>query len=154
MTSEQNRTVQIPIHAQDIEGLVSISLTVSYNSNVLTFQGARSGDLTNGWSIVSNSDTANTLRISAASPGTISRGVGSLLWLDFLVKGAANTNSALTVTAAALNNGLIPTSHSNGTLTVKMLSTLTGTIQFWKNNLPVPGVELPSYGQQDLHRTK
>ena len=51
------KTVTVPVNAANLKGLLSADLTITFNSSVLSIQSVKTGSLTPGWTLVSNTGT-------------------------------------------------------------------------------------------------
>ena len=138
----QNQIITLPINAANVQGLASASLTLSYDPAVLTIQGATTGSLIPGWTLVSNAATAGQARLSMSSSGGTVTGAGILANVEFKVIGGPGSTSSLTLSAVSLNDGAIPAETSSGTFTVDQVYAIRGTVSYWNANRPVPGIDL------------
>jgi subtilisin family serine protease len=136
----QQTIVAVPINAANLIGVAAASLTVTFDPTVLRARGARAADLSPGWYIVANTNSAGQIRISMASPGNTSNGSGILAYLDFDVIGAPNSSTALAIASILLNDGAVPVQTANGSFTVNRVFNVSGSARYWQGNVPVPGV--------------
>lgn len=151
--ADSGSTVQIPIQATAIGGLMAVSLTVSYDSDKATLRNVTAGTLTGGWSTISNTVSSGRVQISMANPGTPAQGDGSLALLHFQVTGSPGQTSPLSIVGVSLNDGTIPTTTTAGSLIVDSLSTLAGQVGYWTESRPVPGVGLSLTGTNSRSAT-
>jgi hypothetical protein len=143
---EQHAIVQIPINAANVQGLAAADIKVTFDPAVLSARGVHTGSLTPGWSITPNTATAGEIRLAMASPGGTVTGAGTLVLLEFEVVGAAGSSSPLTLASASLNAGAIPIDLANGTFAVANAYSIAGSVRFWQDSSPVPGVQLTLAG--------
>ena len=136
----------VPINAANVQGLAAADIKVTFDPAVLSARGAHTGSLTPGWSLAPNTATAGEIRLALASPGGTVTGAGTLALLEFEVVGAAGSSSPLTLASAALNAGAIPTDLANGSFAVANAYSVAGTVRFWQDSSPVPGVQLTLAG--------
>ena len=134
-----------------MQGLAAADIKVTFNSAVLSARGAHTGSLTPGWSLTPNTATAGEIRLAMASPGGTVTGAGTLALLEFEVVGAAGSSSPLTLASASLNAGAIPVDLANGSFAVATAYSVAGTVRFWQDSSPVPGVQLTLAGATALH---
>jgi len=143
----QHDVVQVPIHAASIQGLAAADLTVTFDSNVLNAQGAGTGNLTPGWSLAANTDTAGQIRLSMASPGGTVSGSGVLANLQFEVIGSPGNTSTLHFATISLNDGAIATETADGSFSVDLVYDVAGTVHFWNGGV-VPDTLLSLQGDR------
>ncbi|MCL4830786.1 MAG: IPT/TIG domain-containing protein [Caldilineaceae bacterium] len=151
--ADSGSTVQIPVQATGIGGLMAVSLTVSYDSGKATLRNVTAGTLTGGWSTISNTVSSGRVQISMANPGAPAQGDGSLALLHFQVTGSPGQTSPLSIVGVSLNDGTIPTTTTAGSLIVDSLSTLAGQVGYWTESRPVPGVGLSLTGTNSRSAT-
>jgi len=144
----QHDTVQVPVNAVNVRGLVAASLTVTFDSAVLRGLNVRAGTLTSGWTLVPNTATAGQILVSMASNGGGVSGSGSLAWLEFEVLGAPGSTSALHFTRATFNGGAIPRETTDGSFAVALAYQVAGRTTFWKDGSAVSGVTLTLTGNR------
>jgi len=144
----QHDIVQIPLNADNINGLAAADLTVAFDAGVLSPRGARTGTLTPGWSLAANTGTAGQVQVSLASPGGASSGSGSLALLEFEAIGAPGVTTTLRIAAASLNDGAIPVQKTDGVFTVGQVYRVAGATRFWNGGAGVPAVTLTLDGDR------
>ncbi|MEO2005210.1 MAG: cohesin domain-containing protein, partial [Candidatus Poribacteria bacterium] len=124
-------SVTIPVQITDTTGLVvtGLSLGITYDAAALTPTGATpaaAGALVPvGWSVEQNVPAAGLLQVSLAGGfGDPLVGAGVLLDVTFDVAAGATAGatSALTLSQADLNEGVVSSSHIAGTFTVLSLT--------------------------------
>lgn len=145
LTGGQGQLVQVPINAANVQGMLSAALTLSFDPAILSIQGATTGSLTSGWTMVVNSGVAGQVTLSMSSAGAVA-GSGVLANLEFEVIGGPNTSSALTLSGVLLNDGAIPVEAGNGSFTVDAVYDLTGTLSYWNGGRAVPDIHLELSG--------
>jgi hypothetical protein len=121
-------TVSVPIETTDPTGLLlrSVSLTLSYDPLMLTpITGNTTLDVLvldpGEWSVEQNVASAGEWNISmAADPAFAPAAAGTLVTVDFAVSNDAlnGDTSAVSLTRADLNEGLVPSASVAGTITV------------------------------------
>ncbi len=125
MTSLTNVPVTIPITTTELAGahVLSADLTLTYNTSVLntaTFS-ATAGTVSAGSTVTVDASTPGTLIVSVSrAPGLGEfSGTGTIVNITADVIGTIGASTPLTLTNVKLNNGLIPASGTNGSLTVR-----------------------------------
>lgn len=143
--------VTVPLSAGNVAGMGSAAVTISFNASILTPRAARTGTLTPGWTIVTNTSTPGQVRIAMVSGGgtTTAQG-GTLAFIDFEVIGGPGTSTPLQLTSVSLNDGLIPVDAADGTFTVAQVYSVAGLITFWNGGAVVPGVNLRLVGDREF----
>jgi subtilisin family serine protease len=141
LTGGQGLLVQVPINIANVQGMLSAALTLSFDPAVLRIQGATTGSLTPGWTLVANTGVAGQVTLSMSSAGTV-MGAGVLASLEFEVIGPPEASSPLTLSGVVLNDGAIPAETTNGSLTVDSVYSLSGSVQYWNASRPVPAIDL------------
>jgi PKD repeat protein/subtilisin family serine protease len=144
----QHDIVQVPVNAANVQGLAAASLTVAFDSTVLSARDASTGNLTPGWSLAANTSTPGQIRISMASPGGTVTGSGVLAYLEFEVVGSPGASTALQLTSVSLNDGAIPVETADGSFQVNLVYDVAGTVRFWNGGAGVPGVLLTLEGDR------
>ena len=147
-TGGQNAIVHIPVNVANLDGLAAASLTVSFDSSVLSAQGGSTGNLNPGWSVQANTGTAGEVQLSMASPGGTISGDGSLASLTFEVVGSPGDSTTLQLTSVSLNDGAIPTETADGSFNVDLVYDIAGTVQFWNGGEGIPDVLLTLDGDR------
>jgi subtilisin family serine protease len=147
-TGGQNTIVQIPINSANIQGLAAADIQVTFTSSVLTGRTARTGSLTAGWSLVSNTNTPGQINISMASPGGTVSGAGTLAVLEFSVVGAPGASSPLDIVTASLNGGAIPVQLTDGVFQVNQVYQIAGAVSYWNGAVAIPGTLLSLNGDR------
>lgn len=144
----QHAIVQIPIFMANVEGLAAASLTIGFDENLVQALAAETGSLTPDWMLVTNTNTPGEIRLSMASTeGTVS-GAGSLAVLHFELIGAPGEVSSMVFDSISLNDGELEVDSFNGSLSVEMVYTISGVIDFWSGGV-VPSTTLSLSGSQD-----
>jgi hypothetical protein len=141
LTGGQGLLVQVPINIANVQGMLSAALSLSFDPAVLRIQGATTGSLTPGWTLVANTGIAGQVTLSMSSAGTV-MGAGVLANLEFEVIGPPEASSPLTLSGVVLNDGAIPAETTNGSLTVDSVYSLSGSVQYWNASRPVPAIDL------------
>ncbi|MFP4440113.1 MAG: C1 family peptidase [Chloroflexaceae bacterium] len=137
-------TIQVPIDASDVQGLLAADLTITYDSAVLSTQSVNTGSLTSGWIQQANTATPGQVVISMA--GTLpASGDGTLATIEFLITGQPGDTSPLQFTNVLLNDGAMNATTTDGFVTVNALS-LSGVVRFWNTNSTVSGVSITLSG--------
>ena len=136
----QHSIVSVPINAANMNGAAAASLTVTFDPAVVQASAALLGSLTPGWIIAVNTNTVGQIRISMASPGPTSSGAGVLAYLNFVVVGAPDSTTALTVASISINDGAVQVQAANGSFTVNRVFNVGGTVTYWNGSVAVPGV--------------
>ncbi len=125
MTSLTNVPVTIPITTTELAGahVLSADLTLTYNTSILnsTTISAAVGDVSAGSTVTVDSSTPGTLIVSVSrAPGLGEfSGTGTIVNITADVIGTIGSSTPLTLSNVKLNNGLIPASGTNGSLTVR-----------------------------------
>jgi|GEM_PF-1373133 len=137
-------TIQVPIDASDVQGLLATDMMITYDSAVLAAQSVSTGSLTSGWIQQANTTTPGQVVISMAGALPAS-GNGTLATIDFLITGQAGDTSPLQFASVLLNDGAMNATTTDGFVTVNALS-LSGAIRFWNTNSAVSGVSVTLSG--------
>ena len=146
-TAGQNSTVQVPISAATIQGMLSAEISVTYDSAILRAKGASTGSLTAGWALAPNIQTPGLVRLGMANATSVT-GAGTLAVLEFEVLGAPGSSTSLGLASVRLNNGAIPLTTSDGTLNVQMVYSISGGATHWKSGAVIPGVQMQATGDR------
>lgn len=131
----QGGSAELAISAANVKGLVAADLTLSFGSTILRGVSARTGNLTPGWALTTNTATPGQVRLSFVSTGGAVTGSGVLAYVTFDVLGAPGTSTALQLSALSFNDGAIPTQTTNGTFNVDNVYDVAGTISFWNGGV-------------------
>jgi hypothetical protein len=75
-----------------------------------------------------------------ASPGPTSSGSGVLAYLNFVVVGAPDSTTPMTVASISINDGAVQVQAANGSFTVNQVFNVGGTVTYWNGGVGVPGV--------------
>lgn len=151
--ADSDSTVEVPVQATAIDGLMAISLTVGYDGSKASLGNVTTGSLTGGWSVISNTVSSGRVQISMANPGAPAQGNGTLALLHFQVTGSPGQTSPLSIVGVSLNDGTIPTTTTAGSLVVDTLSTLAGQVSYWTESRPVPSVAMNLTGANSRSAT-
>lgn len=143
--SNANYTLEIPINVSNVSGLTAADLNVAYDPEVLSLQGARTGNITTGFALSLNKNTPGTAVLSMASSNTVS-GSGTLAYLQFKVLSGTKTYSALTLQSASLNGGNIQVNKFNGTFTISQTHSINGFVNYYYSSRPVSGFNVTLTG--------
>jgi hypothetical protein len=146
-TGDQGTTVQIPVEASDLNGLLGAEVTVTFDGTVIQAQGASVATLATGCSISDNHTTAGQIKVALACATGISSD-GTLLWLTFDVVGTPGSSTPLTLSGVSLNDGALAASTTDGSLTVTASYTITGQVSYWNAGTAVANTELTLSGDQ------
>ena len=122
-------TVQVPISITTASDVLGIDMTITYDSAVVSAQSvAISGIGTAaGFAIASNLNTPGVMYITAYATGDPLTGAGEFASITFQVTGSPGDTSALTFTAAQIDEGSIPATTDDGLFTVTCAGTADGT---------------------------
>ncbi len=115
--------VKVPVNVSDLTGLgvISVDLTVSYDTSVLTATSATVTDtIAQGSYTPCNIDDANgTIDIAIVRPTPPLSGSGALIFIFFDVDSDnVNDSSPLSLTEAKLNSDAVPAETSDGEITL------------------------------------
>lgn len=105
-TMSNGKAVTIPVMMCNAQDVANMDMTVTYNTNVLSFTGASKGSLNANTLFESNEPSTGTIKISFASSSGYS-GSGSIALLTFTVTGSGSGTSPVkaTVTTASTSAG-------------------------------------------------
>lgn len=131
----QGGSGEIAISAANVQGLVAADLTLTFDSAILQGVSARTGNLTPGWTLVTNTSTPGQVRLSLVSTGGAVSGSGVLAHVLFDVIGAPGSSAALQLNNLSFNDGAIPTQMTPGTFTVDDVYDVSGQINFWNGGV-------------------
>lgn len=144
--------IELPLSAANVTGLRAGSITVTFNTAVLSLIDVRLGALTAGWSVSHNQVNPGRVLISLAGATSVT-GSGSLAILKFSVVGAPTTSSPLTLESVSLNDGAITASLSDGLFTVNGFFQVAGTVSYFSGGKAVPGTGLALTGTGSFSTT-
>ena len=144
-SADHGAIIELPITLSNVDGLRAADITITFASSVLTAQSVRVGPLATGWGLSANTLTAGQVVISLAN-GTAVSGSGVLAYITFAVPGAPTTQTALTISSAALNDGAIVCDLSSGTFTVNGVFNLSGSVTYYSGGGAVGGTGLSLVG--------
>ena len=148
-TGDIDSTVEVPINVDSVSGLLAADITVSFDSSVLSAQGARTGTLTPGFSMACNTSTPGQISLSMASSASVD-GSGVLAYIEFQVLGGEGATTALTLQSVSLNDGAVVPELSHGSFRVNDLYDISGQARYYQGAAAVGGVELTLSGGQWL----
>jgi len=148
LTAGNRAIISVPVGANNLSGLASATLVITYNQTVLRALGARTGTLTPGWAFFVNTNILDRVTLSMASGAGITSGSGTLAIVDFEVIGAAGTSTALTYTTAKLNDGAIVPVTAAGSLSVNLVYYASGTVKYLNTSAGVPSVSMTLTGSR------
>ncbi|NIA28497.1 MAG: T9SS type A sorting domain-containing protein, partial [Actinobacteria bacterium] len=97
-------TVYLPITGNTIAGVADIDLVLSYDVKTLSFLGANTTDITNGFSLTKTEMTKNMEKLSLSSPTGIKANAGDVVELLFAVKASSDANSYIRFNHASLRD--------------------------------------------------
>jgi len=147
MGGGQYAIVQVPVNLANVTGLAAADLVITFDPAVLVAQGATTGSMTPGWSLVANTATPGQIILSMASSGGTVSGAGVLALLEFEVVGAPGASSTLGFGSVSLNDGAIPTETAAGSFSVDLVYDVSGSINFW-NGGAISGTLLTLVGDR------
>lgn len=133
--------VDLGLSAANVSGLRAVSVTISFDSSVLSVVDARVGALTAGWALSANLNTPGHAVLSLANAGTVT-GSGSLALLRFNIVKAPPASTVLTIESVTLNDGAMTATRSDGQFTVNGFFALTGAVRYFGGNQGVPEATL------------
>ena len=116
----------VPISVSPADGVISLDATITYDSAVITPTLVTKTAYTSGFELLYNVPSAGTLQISMYSAGPLS-GSGEVAWVTFHAVGGNGSFSAVTLTQHDLNENNIPSTASNGTLSVATAASTIST---------------------------
>ena len=140
--------VEVPLIISEVEGLLAASVTINYDSSVLSVNQVTKGGLIPDWSFVSNTSTGGAIQLSMAGASAVS-GTGNLAVVHFQVIASPPASSYLNISSSTLNDGAISHVVDNGTLTVNGLFGINGKVTYYSNSEPVPGTTMVLSGSGD-----
>jgi hypothetical protein len=138
----------VAVTASEVNGLLGVDLIIGYDPQIVHPTGVHTAGLTSGFYIESNISQPGQLEISLANSTSVT-GAGELISIDF--ETVALGTSLLTIDEALLN-GHITLATSGGSLTVCQLFDVTGSVEYFADKQPVPGVTLVLQGAH-VHTT-
>ncbi|MBD3184031.1 T9SS type A sorting domain-containing protein [Candidatus Poribacteria bacterium] len=98
VTGSPGDQITVPINISDATGVAGADIEVSYNSSILTVGEIKSTTLSNGMSLVSNTNTPGTIIIRLAGTSSISSGDGALVDITFTISAGASVGTETPVT--------------------------------------------------------
>lgn len=138
-------TIEIPINISNVSGLTAADIKIAYDSELLSLESARTGNITTDFSLSLNKNTPGMGVLSMASSNTVN-GSGTIAYLQFKVLNSTKTSSALTLEELNLNGGNIQVSKFDGTFTVSKTHSINGFIKYYYSNIPVSGFNVSATG--------
>jgi hypothetical protein len=118
--------VTVPVSVGDITGwgLISVDLSVSFDSSKLTFTGIeQDGTLSEGWTAPYNvqyNENVGTILLGLANSSSMT-GSGTFVELLFDINAGVTASSTVTINSVLLNEGRIPSTTTNGTVSIAHL---------------------------------
>ncbi len=144
VAGDRGTMVDVSLSAANVVGLRAADVTITFTSSVVAARSVATGTLTSGWSLSANTGEPGTIQISLASATAVT-GSGTLARITFEVIGSPPASTALTISSAALNDGAMSCTTSNGTFTVSGYYSVSGTVNYFTTG-PVPGTTLKLTG--------
>ncbi|MCB1126847.1 MAG: IPT/TIG domain-containing protein, partial [Verrucomicrobiae bacterium] len=145
VTGDHGTVVELPLSAGNAAGLRAAEVILAFDPTVLTPVDARVGTLVADWSLAANLNVPGQLRLTLAGSEPAG-GSGALAMLRFEVVGVSPASTALTIQAATLNDGALTGQFSHGQFAVNGNWQMTGTVTYFQDARPVPGVGLDLIG--------
>jgi len=136
---------EVPINISNVAGLIAADFKVNYDKDLLSFQGARIGNITTGFALSINKNIEGIAQLSMASSNSVN-GSGIMAYLQFKVLNSTKTTSELTLQDVVLNSGNITVDKTDGTFTVSKTHSVNGTINYYSNSKPVSDFNLTLTG--------
>ena len=141
VSGDTQRDVEIPVNLGGVSGLMAAQFGFTYDPAVLQFKSIRNGELTSGFQLQENHDTAGTVNVGLAGTTAVS-GTGVVAYITFTVIGGEGATTALNLTNVQINDGAISPEISAGQLTVRQLHDVAGTVTYYAGGATVDGVNL------------
>src|SRR5262245_53182780 len=116
--------VVVPVTISPSDGVLALDLRVGYDPAVLTPTGVFTTGYASGFEINWSVPEPGTVALSIFGATPLS-GSGEVAWILFHAAGTAGSSSAVTLTQHDLNEGNIPSTASNGTISVTSSATIT-----------------------------
>ncbi|MBI5196247.1 MAG: hypothetical protein HZA10_07985 [Nitrospirae bacterium] len=115
--------IEIPVMVDNAAGIAGFQFTITYDLSVLRATGAVGGNLTTGWMITTNINTAGQIIVGGLDTSLtgLSGGSGSLAGLVFNVVGNPGDSTLLNFTFTKLTDTMgvvIPSSATSGTFSI------------------------------------
>lgn len=153
MTDDLGAVVDIPVSLADVDGMLSVDMTINFDPTVLSLVQAddvRTGTLTSGWWKAVSIVSPGRVRIQLSGTSPMS-GSGTVANLQVSVVGSAASQTAVSFETAVLNDGAIIPDLSDGLFAVNGFFTIGGTVTYFQDARPVPNValDLVGVGQQN-----
>ena len=133
----------VPISVSPADGVIAVDATITYNPAVVTPTLVTTTAYTSNFELQYNVPSAGTLQISMFSATPLS-GSGEVAWVVFHAVGGDGSSSAITLTQHDLNENNIPSTASNGTLSVAA-ATSTISSPDTSQGAPTFSVHIPIY---------
>ncbi|MBI2570922.1 MAG: hypothetical protein HYV63_28290 [Candidatus Schekmanbacteria bacterium] len=111
-------TVDVPVLTTEVTGLLAADIEITFPGTILAFSSARLGALASGF-LLETAATDQSVALALAGGQAVS-GLGTLVVLSFEVRPDASpgVTAPIAFVSAALNEGAIPVSTTNGDLDV------------------------------------
>ena len=133
----------VPISVSPADGVIAVDATITYNPTVVTPTLVTTTAYTSNFELQYNVPSAGTLQISMFSATPLS-GSGEVAWVVFHAVGGDGSSSAITLTQHDLNENNIPSTASNGTLSVAAASSTISSPDT-SQGAPTFSVHIPIY---------
>jgi hypothetical protein len=130
LTGDSGTTVDMPLSVSNVTGLRAVDATISFDSSVLSVREVKTGALTFGWTVETNTDTPGTVDISMAHSSAVT-GSGVLAVISFDVVGDPGAQADITIDQVSLNEGSIAYGSVAGSFVVRELLTVSGSISYY-----------------------
>jgi len=130
LTGDSGTTVDMPLSVSNVAGLRAVDATISFDSSVLSVREVKTGALTFGWSVETNTDTPGRVDISMAHSSAVT-GSGVLAVISFDVVGDPGDQADITIDEVSLNEGSIAYGSVAGSFVVRELLTVSGSISYY-----------------------
>ena len=98
--------VEVPVMVDDATGIAGFNFDITYDPLVLQASGTKSGELTTGWIVMSNTETAGKIKVTGVNLtlSELSGGKGSLVKIKFKIIDSSKKDTALGFALSSLTN--------------------------------------------------
>jgi len=147
-------TIDIPIFVEDLtgKGILALMMTVSTQTSVLTpIKASVAGTVLEPWGSVTANISGGDITIGGASISPLT-GSGILVFIQYQVNAAAQDGQTtpIDIVSVLFNEGNPAAIPQDGLFTVYSGYNISGAVNYYKNNKPVPDVTVTLNGNQTL----
>lgn len=139
--------ILIPVHLNNVSGLISAEFRFDYNATVLQYVGFVKGTIATRFTTVINASTTGQVRVAMASDINVS-GSGDLIYLKFKVLTKPVGEVELALTNASLNGDSIQVETISGKFMEDIVYTISGTFVYYASQEKIQNVRIVLEGEK------